>query len=53
MSPEGTGKHHYFFKLYALYAELTLGAQATKDQLLKAMEGHIIAAGQLMGRYSR
>lgn len=49
--PNGT--HRYFFKLYALDTELTIGAQTTKEQLLKAMEGHIIAEGQLMGRYSR
>jgi Raf kinase inhibitor-like YbhB/YbcL family protein len=49
--PEGT--HRYFFKLYALDTELTLDAKTTKEQLLKAMEGHVIAEGQLMGRYSR
>ena len=49
--PKGT--HRYFFKLYALDTELQLDARATKDQLLKAMEGHIIAQGQLMGQYSR
>lgn len=47
------GTHRYFFKLYALDTELTLDSTATKDQLLKAMEGHILAEGQLMGRYSR
>lgn len=47
------GTHRYYFKLYALDAMLDLSAGATKDQLLKAMEGHILAEGQLMGRYSR
>ncbi|HEY0322795.1 MAG TPA: YbhB/YbcL family Raf kinase inhibitor-like protein [Pyrinomonadaceae bacterium] len=49
--PNGT--HRYFFKLYALDTELSLEAATTKEQLLKAMEGHIIAEGQLMGKYSR
>ena len=47
------GTHRYFFKLYALDAELKLDAGASKAQLLKAMEGHILAQGQLMGRFKR
>ena len=48
-----SGTHHYFFKVYALDTELSIKPGATKDQLLKAMEGHILAQGQLMGTYSR
>src|SRR5712692_689410 len=48
-----SGTHHYFFKLYALDGELSLKAGATKAELLKAMEGHIIAQTQLMGTYKR
>ena len=47
------GTHRYFFKLYALDAVLNLASGATKQQLLKAMEGHILAEEQLMGRYKR
>jgi Raf kinase inhibitor-like YbhB/YbcL family protein len=47
------GTHRYFFKLYALDTELALDSSTTKDALLKAMEGHILAEGQLMGKYSR
>lgn len=47
------GAHRYYFKLYALDAELSLDSSATKDQLLKAMTGHVLAEGQLMGRYQR
>ena len=47
------GTHRYYFKLYALDAELDLEAGARKPKLLEAMEGHILAKGQLMGRYSR
>jgi Raf kinase inhibitor-like YbhB/YbcL family protein len=45
--------HRYFFKLYALDVMLDLPAGATKEQLLAAMKGHIVAEGQLMGRYQR
>ena len=47
------GTHRYYFKLYALDTVLNLNAGATKAQLIKAMEGHILAKGQLMGKYSR
>ncbi|MGD2295867.1 MAG: YbhB/YbcL family Raf kinase inhibitor-like protein [Candidatus Aminicenantes bacterium] len=48
-----SGTHRYYFKLYALDSVIGLERGATKDDLLKAMEGHILAQGQLMGRYSR
>jgi Raf kinase inhibitor-like YbhB/YbcL family protein len=47
------GTHRYFFKLYAIDSELDLSAGATKKEVLRAIEGHILAEGQLMGRYSR
>ncbi len=49
--PRGT--HKYYFKLYALDTELGLNPGATKQQLLDAMKGHILAEAQLMGRYRR
>ena len=45
--------HRYFFKLYALDSPVKLPAGATKSELLKAMEGHILAEGQTMGTYGR
>jgi len=48
-----SGTHRYFFKIYALDAEVDLEAGANKRQLLGAMEGHIIAQGQLIGKYKR
>ena len=48
-----SGTHRYFFKIYALDAELTLKAGAGKRELLKAMEGHVLAQGQLIGKYKR
>ena len=53
MPPPGHGKHHYFFKLYALDVELTDGPGLDKAGLLSAMSGHVIAEGQLMGTYER
>jgi len=47
------GTHRYYFKIYALDKDLDLAAGATKKELLKAMEGHILGEGQLMGRYKR
>lgn len=51
--PKGHGTHHYHFKVYALDVELDLGPGATKAQLLKAMKGHVLAEGELVGTYSR
>jgi Raf kinase inhibitor-like YbhB/YbcL family protein len=51
--PPGKSAHRYFFKLYALDTELSLPPKATKKDLLRAMEGHILAEGQLMGTYKR
>lgn len=47
------GTHRYFFKLYALDTTLTLTGPARKKEVVAAMEGHILAEAQLMGRYSR
>jgi Raf kinase inhibitor-like YbhB/YbcL family protein len=47
------GEHRYFFKLYALDSVLDLELGATKEQLLDAMEGYIVAEAELMGTYSR
>lgn len=52
-APPRGNPHRYFFKLYALDTELSLPALSTKDQVEKAMEGHILAKGQLMGMYKR
>jgi len=48
-----SGTHRYYFKLYALDATLALQPGASKDDLEKAMRGHILAQGQLMGRYAK
>lgn len=47
------GTHRYFFKLYALDTTLTLKQGSSKDQLLEAMESHVLAEAELMGKYQR
>ncbi len=47
------GIHRYLFKLYALDRQLGLKSGATKAQLEAAMNGHILAAAELIGRYAR
>lgn len=49
--PSGHGVHHYHFRLYALDAELDLPPGLTKNELLKAIQGHVLAAGELVGTY--
>jgi len=48
-----SGSHRYLFILYALDRPTGLAPGATKKELLQALEGHILAQGQLMGRYQR
>lgn len=45
--------HRYFFKLYALDAKLNLTPGATKEEVEHAMQGHILAQGEWVGRYAR
>ena len=45
--------HRYFFRLYALDASTGLKPGATKKELLRALEGHVLAEGQLMGTFQR
>jgi Raf kinase inhibitor-like YbhB/YbcL family protein len=48
-----SGTHRYFFKIYALDTLLELPPSTKKIQLEKAMSGHIIAFGELIGLYRR
>ncbi|MBN1357724.1 YbhB/YbcL family Raf kinase inhibitor-like protein [Candidatus Bathyarchaeota archaeon] len=47
------GTHRYFFKVYALDTQLDLKLNSTKRDVEKAMKGHILAEGELVGLYSR
>ena len=47
-----SGTHRYYFKIFALDQTLDLRSGAKRQELDKAMSGHVIAEGQLMGRYT-
>jgi Raf kinase inhibitor-like YbhB/YbcL family protein len=47
------GRHRYFHKLYALDTKLGDLGEPTKEQLLKAMAGHVLAEAQLVGTYQK
>jgi Raf kinase inhibitor-like YbhB/YbcL family protein len=51
--PPGGKPHRYFFKIYAVDKELALKPGAKKQEVERAMEGHILAQGHLMGTYKR
>jgi Raf kinase inhibitor-like YbhB/YbcL family protein len=45
--------HHYTFELYALDTKLDLGPDATRTDVLKAIDGHILGKAVLVGRFHR
>jgi Raf kinase inhibitor-like YbhB/YbcL family protein len=47
------GRHRYFFRLHALDAELDLQPGADRDQLERALEGHVLETAELMGGFER
>lgn len=47
------GRHRYFFRLYALDVELGELEDATKAAVEKAMDGHVIASAELIGKYQK
>lgn len=48
-----SGRHRYIFKLFALDVELELPETTDASALRKAMEGHVLARGELLGTYAR
>lgn len=48
-----SGTHRYHFKIFAVDRDLDLPSGAGRNQLDVAMKGHVVAQGELMGRYSR
>jgi Raf kinase inhibitor-like YbhB/YbcL family protein len=51
--PPAGSAHHYVFVLYALDSRLNLPAGATRKQVENALKGHVLARGELIGRYQR
>jgi Raf kinase inhibitor-like YbhB/YbcL family protein len=50
-APAGPRYHHYVFELYALNATLDLPATATREDLVKAMQGKTVAKAAYVGRF--
>jgi len=50
-APAGPRYHHYVFELYALNATLNLPDTASRDDLIKAMDGKVVAKAGYVGRY--
>jgi len=51
--PPPGGPHRYIFKLYALDIMLDLEPGATKKELIKSMEGHVLGQSQITGHFKR
>jgi Raf kinase inhibitor-like YbhB/YbcL family protein len=51
--PPGHGRHRYFFRLQALDVELDLEAGADREELERALGGHVLESAELIGRYAR
>lgn len=51
--PEGDPPHHYHFQVFALDRPLDLPPGADRNQLLSAMQGHVLAKGELVGTYQQ
>jgi hypothetical protein len=52
-APAAGPHHHYTFELFALDTKLDLGPDATRADVLKAIDGHILGKGVLVGRFHR
>lgn len=53
LPPPGHGTHHYHFRLYALDEPLDLDPGLGKQDLLAALDGHVLDTAELMGTYER
>ena len=52
-APAPSPYHHYTFELFALDTKLDLGPDATRAEVMKAMDGHVLAKAALEGRFHR
>jgi phosphatidylethanolamine-binding protein (PEBP) family uncharacterized protein len=52
-APAAGPDHHYTFELFALDTKLDLGPDATRQQVLDAMQGHIVGKAAMVGRFHR
>ena len=49
--PPGHGVHRYHFQVFALSAPLGVGPQATREEIVSALKGKVIASGEVVGTY--
>jgi len=48
-----SGTHRYFFKVYALDLTLSISQNSRKKDVERAMAGHMLAKGEVVGLYKR
>ncbi len=53
MGFRGTIYHHYAFELFALDTKLPLGVEATRADVMKAMDGHVLGKSTIFGLFHR
>jgi Raf kinase inhibitor-like YbhB/YbcL family protein len=53
LPPKGHGVHHYHFRVYALNEPLVLAADVDKNQLLAALQNHLVGQAEIIGTYER
>jgi Raf kinase inhibitor-like YbhB/YbcL family protein len=51
--PPGDDAHEYHFQLFALDCVLAFEGAPDRDALVEGMDGHVIAAGEVVGTYGR
>ncbi|PUA29121.1 MAG: hypothetical protein B0W54_00475 [Cellvibrio sp. 79] len=51
--PTQDSAHHYYFQIFALDKKLNLPVGTTREELLAAMQGHVLANGFIIGTYDR
>lgn len=51
--PPGSGPHHYVFDLYAIDEKLSLTPQASREDVMKSIDGHILGATVYVGLFQR
>jgi phosphatidylethanolamine-binding protein (PEBP) family uncharacterized protein len=49
----GDPPHHYHFQMFALDTTLNVPPGSSRDEVLQAMAGHVLAAGELVGEYQQ
>ncbi len=51
--PPGHGVHHYHFEVFAVDRPLDISDECTRDEIVEAMSGHVLAKGDVVATYAR